>query len=51
MILGLTQRTLEKLAYRYYLKNKSRTGEENWKLAVRLLAKLRKRYKIDEFRG
>ena len=46
MVIGLKQRTLEKLSYRYWLKNKFRSSEENWKLAVRLLEKLEKRYKI-----
>ena len=44
-MIGLKQRTLEKLAYRYYLKNKNRSSEENWNLAVKFLEKLEKRYK------
>lgn len=51
MIIGLTQRTLEKLSFRYYLKNPKRTPQENWNLAEKLLQKLRKRYKIEVFRG
>lgn len=51
MIIGLTQRTLEKLAFRYHLKNPERTSQENWDLACKLLEKLRKRYKINVFRG
>lgn len=44
MIRGLRQRTLEKLAYRYWQKNPKRSAEENWKLAEKLLSKLEKRY-------
>ena len=44
MIKYLKQRTLEKLAYCYHLKNKFRTTYENWLLAERLLKKLEKRY-------
>jgi len=44
MIKCLKQRTLEKLAYRYYLKNRNRSSEENWKKAQILLEKLEKRY-------
>ena len=44
MIKELKQRTLEKLAYRYYLKNNSRSSEENWKKAIIFLEKLEKRY-------
>ena len=46
MIKELKQRTLEKLAYRYYLKNKNRSSEENWKMAEEFLKKLEKRYEI-----
>jgi len=42
-MLGFKQRILEKLAYRYYLKNKYRNAEENWKLAEKLFAYLEKR--------
>ncbi len=38
------QRTLEKLSFRYYLKDKLRSSEENWELANKLLEKLGKRY-------
>lgn len=44
MVIGLKQRTLEKLSFRYYLKKPNRSSEENWKLAARLLQKLEKRY-------
>lgn len=43
MIKGLRQRTLEKLAYRYWLKNKSRSAEENWKKAEQFLIYIEKR--------
>lgn len=39
------QDILERLAYRYYLKNKNRSSEENWKKAEILLKRLEKRYK------
>ena len=42
----LRQRTLEKLAFRYWKKNPKRSSEENWKLAETLLKKLEKRYGI-----
>lgn len=45
MIKELKQRTLEKLAFRYYLKDNNRSSEENWKKAVEFLEKLEKRYK------
>ncbi len=45
MVIDSKQRTLEKLSYRYYLKAKNRTEEENWELALQLLIKLKKRYK------
>lgn len=44
MVINLKQRTLEKLSYRYYLKDKLRSSEENWKKAQELLKKLEKRY-------
>jgi len=46
MVIGLRQRTLEKLSYRYWLKDNSRSSEENWKKAEELLNRLEKRYKI-----
>jgi len=42
-MIGLKQRVLEKLSYRYWLKNKARNGEENWKLAEKLLKYIEKR--------
>jgi hypothetical protein len=50
MVIGSKERALEKLAYRYYLKNKSRNSEENWKLACVLLTKLEKRKRREYFR-
>jgi hypothetical protein len=44
MVIGLRQRTIERLAHRYWIKNPKRSAEENWKLAEKLLAKLEKRY-------
>ena len=43
-IKGSKQRTLEKLSYRYYLKDKNRSSEENWEKAQELLKKLEQRY-------
>jgi len=40
----LKKRTLEKLAYLFYLKNKNRSSEDNWKKATDFLKKLEKRY-------
>ena len=42
-MIGLKQRTLEKLAYRYYLKDKNRSSEENWNKAIKLLKYIDKR--------
>ena len=42
-IRGSRERCLEKLSYRYYLKDKNRSSEENWRLAIILLDKLVKR--------
>lgn len=47
MVKGLKRRTLEHLAYRYWVKNPKRSAIENWKLAEKLLKKLNKRYKIN----
>lgn len=47
-IQGSKERCLEILAYRYYLKNKNRSSEENWKLACVLLEKLKTR-QVREF--
>ena len=46
MIKGLRRRILNKLAYRYWMKDKTQSSEENWKLAIKLLSWLEKRYKI-----
>jgi hypothetical protein len=46
MVKGIRQRTLEKLAYEFWLKNKKRSSAENWMLAEKLLQKLEKRYNI-----
>ena len=43
-MIGLKQRVLEKLAYRYWLKDPSKSAEENWKRAKDFLNKLEKRY-------
>lgn len=43
MVIGKKQRALEILSYRYWLKNKTRSSEENWKLAEKFLEKLKKR--------
>jgi len=42
-MIGLKQRVLEKLSYRYWLKNKKRNSIENWKLAEKLLNYIDKR--------
>jgi len=44
MVIDLKQRTLEKLAHCYSLKNKSRSMGENWLKAKDFLIKLDKRY-------
>lgn len=44
MIYDLRKRTLEKLAYRYHLKNKRRHEKTNWRMAEIFLKKLEKRY-------
>jgi len=46
MVNGLRQRTLEKLAYRAWEEDKSRSPEQCWKIAESLLKKLDKRYKV-----
>jgi len=43
-IIGSRDRCLEKLSYRYWLKNKNRSSEENWQLAIKFLDKIVKRY-------
>lgn len=47
MVRGLRQRTLENLAYRYWLKNPKRSSRENWLLAEKLLTKLERRYQVE----
>jgi len=47
-VMGSRERCLENLAFRYYLKDRSRSAEENWALAERFLEKLEKRYNIVE---
>lgn len=42
-IKGLKQRCLEKIAYKEWLKNKSRSAEENWKTAQRIMEYIDKR--------
>ena len=37
------QRILEKLSFRYWCKNKTRSSEKNWKLAEKLLNYIDKR--------
>jgi hypothetical protein len=46
--MGLRQRSLEKLAYRYYLKNPNRSSEENWKKAEKILNYIDKRKSLIE---
>jgi hypothetical protein len=43
MIRGAKERALRHLAYRYHLRNKKRSAEENWKKAEGFLRKLDKR--------
>jgi hypothetical protein len=45
MVIDSRQRALEKLAYRYWIKNKNRTAHENWKLAEKLLDYIDKKLK------
>lgn len=47
-IIDIKQRTLEKLAYRYWTKNKLRNNEENWKLAEKFLKYIEKRKSLIE---
>jgi len=42
-IRDLRQRCLEKLAYKEWLKDKSRSSEENWKIAQRIMDYIDKR--------
>lgn len=44
-MIGSKDRVLEKLAYRYWEKDKSRFSVENYRLAIEFLKKLEKRYK------
>lgn len=46
MVIELRQRTLEKLAHRYWLKDKSCSAKENWTKAKDFLIKLDKRYSL-----
>lgn len=46
MVNGLKQRTLEKLAYREWEKDKTKSSAECWIIAEGLLKKLDKRYKV-----
>jgi len=48
MILELRKRTLDKIAYRYHLKDKHRNHKENWKLAEKLLDYIDKRRSLME---
>ena len=50
MVLGSKERALEKLAYRYYLKDQTRSSEENWKMAIILLNKLKRRQLKNAFK-
>jgi hypothetical protein len=43
MVIGTKQRALRHLAYRFHLRNKNRTAEENWQKAEEFLRKLDKR--------
>jgi membrane-bound lytic murein transglycosylase B len=45
-IRGARERCLEQLAYRYYLKDKRRSAEQNWNKAEKLLQWVEKRYNI-----
>lgn len=42
-IKGLRERCLEKIAYKKWLKNKSRSSEENWRLALKIMDYIDKR--------
>lgn len=46
MVIELRQRTLERLAHRYWLKDKTRSAKENWVKAKDFLIKLDKRYNL-----
>lgn len=46
MVNGLRQRTQEKLAYRFWEEDKTRTSDQCWKMAGELLKKLDKRYNV-----
>jgi len=43
MIKGARERALEKISYRYWLKDKNRSAENNWRLAEKLLNYIDKR--------
>ena len=43
MVINIKDRILPILAYRYWTKNKSRSSEENWKLAEKLFGYMEKR--------
>lgn len=45
-IKGLRERCLEKIAYKEWLKNKSRSAEENWKLAQKIMNYIDKRINL-----
>ena len=45
-IKGLRERCLEKIAYKEWLKNKSRNAEENWKIAQRIMDYIDKRINL-----
>lgn len=45
-IRDLKQRCTEKIAYQEWLKNKSRSAEENWKLAQKIMNYIDKRINL-----
>jgi len=46
MVIKPRQRVLENLAYRYWVKDKTRSSKENWRLAEKLLAYIDKRISL-----
>ena len=48
MIKDLKQRVLEKLAFRYWIKNPKRNTDTNWKLAEKFLNFIEKRKSLIE---
>lgn len=51
MVRGLRQRMLEKLAYLFWLKDKNRSSEQNWKLALEAEKNLIEKNKnVEDFR-